>query len=231
MLAVAGGKGGAGKTTTTLGLAGALARQRRTVLAADADREMPDLHAMAGVARSPGLDAVAAGWPARFVAERGGTSSGEVSILPAASGPANADRRQKLTTPEIASLNPAEEWADAVLLDCPAGAGPDAVAPLRAADAVVVVTTAEPACLRDSSKTAAMARELGTPVAGAVVSRAEDPPEGVSRLLECPLLGTVPDAGVESPTSAAPSGDEPLADERVRAAHDRLVSALQPKYL
>jgi septum site-determining protein MinD len=231
MLAVAGGKGGAGKTTTTLGLAGALARQRRTVLAADADREMPDLHAMAGVERTPGLDAVAAGWPARFVAGRASSLAETVGVLPAASGPADADGRRQSTVPEIAGLNPAEEWADAVLLDCPAGAGPDAVAPLRAADAVVVVTTAEPACLRDSSKTAAMARELGTTVAGAVVSRADDPPEGVSQLLKCPVLGTVPDAGVESPTFAAPSGDEPLADERVRAAHDRLVSALQPKYL
>jgi septum site-determining protein MinD len=262
MLAVAGGKGGAGKTTTTLGLAGALARQRRTVLAADADREMPDLHAMAGVARTPGLDAVAAGWPARLVAasadlptassppasaQTGDATTSGVRVLPAASGPAdarqsgladaprtgpaNAQKSRRSNSSDAAALGRIEASADAVLLDCPAGAGPDAVAPLRAADAAVVVTTAEPACLRDASKTAAMARELDTPVAGAVVSRAADPPEGISRLLDCPVLGTVPDAGIESESDAAATGDEPLEDDRVRAAHDELVSALQPKYL
>jgi len=244
MLAVAGGKGGAGKTTTTLGLAGALARQRKTVLAADADREMPDLHAMAGVARTPGLDAVAAGWAPRFVAETAdipscdAPTSGDartsraptsgVEVLPAGSGPADVEQS---TRSDAAALGRIGASADAVLLDCPAGAGPDAVAPLRAADAAVVVTTAEPACLRDASKTAAMARELDTAVAGAVVTRAGDPPEGISRLLGCPVLGTVPDAGIESESDAVASGDEPLEDDRVRAAHDELVSALQPKYL
>jgi septum site-determining protein MinD len=253
MLAVAGGKGGAGKTTTTLGLAGALARQRKTVLAADADREMPDLHAMAGVARTPGLDAVTAGWPAHFIAETADVPSCDaptsdntptsdnaptsraptsgVRVLPAGSGPADVEQSTRSDTSDAATLGRVEASADAVLLDCPAGAGPDAVAPLRAADAVVVVTTAEPACLRDASKTAAMARELDTPVAGAVVTRAGDPPEGISRLLDCPVLGTVPDAGIESESDAAATGDEPLEDDRVRAAHDELVSALQPKYL
>ncbi|USZ67977.1 P-loop NTPase [Halorussus salilacus] len=230
MLAIAGGKGGCGKTTTTLGVASALARQRRSVLAADADREMPNLHAMAGVSRRPGLDAVAAGWPARAVAGRpsaSGVSSG-VRVLPAASGPTRGGPAEGTEGLALAGLRAADA-ADAVLLDSPAGAGPDAVAPLRVADAAVVATTAEPACLRDAAKTAAMARELGTPVAGAVVSRAvgpecdgaePNPPEGIADLLDCPVLGVVPEVG-----------SAPLADDRVRAAHDRLVSALQPKYL
>ncbi|NHN58848.1 MULTISPECIES: cell division inhibitor MinD [Halorussus] len=228
MLAVAGGKGGAGKTTTTLGLAGALVRQRRTALAADADREMPDLHAMAGVARDPGLDAVAAGWPARLVAGTADPPPSGVEVLPAASGPPSARRNRADAGGVLARLR---GTADAVLLDCPAGAGPDAVAPLRAADAAVVVTTPEPACLRDAAKTAAMARELDTPVAGAVVSRGEVPPEGIERLLDCPVLGVVPGAGDSSDNGGRSSGAEPLADGGVRAAYDRLVSALQPKYL
>ncbi|WP_435178149.1 MinD/ParA family ATP-binding protein [Halorussus sp. AFM4] len=228
MLAVAGGKGGAGKTTTTLGLAGALARQRRTVVAADADREMPDLHAMAGVAREPGLDAVAAGWPAGLVAGAAGPPTPGVDVVPAASGPPDARREDSDLGSPLAGIR---GCADAVLLDCPAGAGPDAVAPLRAADAAVVVTTPEPACLRDAAKTAAMARELDTPVAGAVLSRTGDPPGGVGRLLDCPVLGVVPDAGVRSAADVGTSGAEPLASDGVRAAHDRIVSALRPKYL
>lgn len=226
MLAVAGGKGGCGKTTTALGLGAALARQRKAALAVDTDREMPDLHAMAGVAREPGLDAVAEGWPPRLVAGRADPPTVGVEVLPAADGPPSASppSRASPTGSGRAALARLRGCADAVLLDCPAGAGPDAAAPLRAADVAALVTTAEPACLRDAAKTAAMARELGTPVAGAVVSRVDSPPEGVSRLLDCPVLGAVPDAG-------SGAGTDPLADDRVRAAHDRVASALQPQCL
>jgi septum site-determining protein MinD len=246
MLAVAGGKGGCGKTTTTLGLAAALVRQRKSAVAVDADREMPNLHAMAGVQREPGLDAVADGWPPEFVAGTAQAPVPGVAVIPAASGPRKAQpsnpptrdspsSRRATTTRATTGLARVGRRADAVLLDCPAGAGPDAVAPLRVADAAVVVTTAEPACLRDAAKTAAMARELGTAVAGAVVTRAEEVPEGLARLLGCPVLGVVPDAGVgvksETGTPADPLATDPLAADPVRAAHDRILSALQPKYL
>jgi septum site-determining protein MinD len=233
MLAVAGGKGGAGKTTTTLGLAAALGRQRRSVLAVDADREMPDLHAMAGLARRPGLDAVAEGWPAELVAGPPDPPLAGVEVLPAGTGPPSAGsaaregERDSVGTP-LARVRGA---ADAVLLDCPAGAGPDAVAPLRAADATIVVTTTEPDCLRDAAKTAAMARELDAPVLGAVVSRADDAPAGVEELLDCPILSVVPEAGLDSRADAVDRGVELLDSDRVRVAHDGLVSGLQPKYL
>jgi septum site-determining protein MinD len=228
MLAITGGKGGCGKTTTTLGLAGALVRQRKPALAADADREMPDLHAMAGVAREPGLDAVAAGWPPRMVAGRADGPTAGAAVLPAASGRPNSRSRDRAAPHARTPLARLRNTDAAVLLDCPAGAGPDAVAPLRVADAAVVVTTAEPQCLEDAAKTAAMARQLGTPVAGAVVSRADDAPEGVADLLDCPVLGVVPDAWAKF---GAGGGSAPLADDRVRAAHDDLLSALQPKCL
>ncbi len=233
MLAVAGGKGGAGKTTTTLGLAAALGRQRRSVLAVDADREMPDLHAMAGLARTPGLDAVAEEWPAELVAGRPDPPLAGVEILPAGTGPPSAgsaagrDAGSGGATP----LARVRGVADAILVDCPAGAGPDAVAPLRVADAAVVVTTTEPDCLRDAAKTAAMARELDAPVAGAVVSRADRPPAGVEELLDCPLLGVVPEAGLDSRADVVDRGVELLDSDEMRAAHDALVSGLQPKYL
>ncbi|POG57234.1 nucleotide-binding protein, partial [Haloferax marisrubri] len=80
MLAIAGGKGGSGKTTTTLGLASAL---DGPVLAVDADRDMPNLHAMAGVER-PG-DAAADG-PAGEPSVRAHPTDPTVSVLPAPAG-------------------------------------------------------------------------------------------------------------------------------------------------
>ncbi|UPW00102.1 P-loop NTPase [Halorussus gelatinilyticus] len=233
MLAVAGGKGGAGKTTTTLGLAAALGRQRRTVVAVDADREMPDLHAMAGVARTPGLDAVAEGWPVELVAGAPDPPLTGVEVLPAGTGPPSAGSAARVgeRSGGATPLARARGVADAVLLDCPAGAGSDAVAPLRVADAAVVVTTTEPDCLRDAAKTAAMARELDAPVVGAVVSRADEVPVRIEQLLGCPVLGVVPEAGTDSRAEGVGRGVELLDNDGVRAAHDGLVSGLQPKYL
>jgi septum site-determining protein MinD len=54
MLVIAGGKGGCGKTTTALGLAAVLAERGAPAVVADADRDMPDLHALAGVRRPGG---------------------------------------------------------------------------------------------------------------------------------------------------------------------------------
>ncbi|MCO8268775.1 CDP-4-keto-6-deoxy-D-glucose-3-dehydrase, partial [Haloferax sp. AB510] len=80
MLAIAGGKGGSGKTTTTLGLASAL---DGPVLAVDADRDMPNLHAMAGVKRS--ADAVSDGTICEPAVQSHPTDP-TVSVLPAPAG-------------------------------------------------------------------------------------------------------------------------------------------------
>ncbi|MFB6218937.1 MAG: AAA family ATPase, partial [Halobacteriaceae archaeon] len=54
MLAVCGGKGGVGRTTTAVGLGAALAGHHRATLVVDADADMPDLHALAGTPAEPG---------------------------------------------------------------------------------------------------------------------------------------------------------------------------------
>ncbi len=169
MLAIAGGKGGCGKTTTTLGLAGALGRARRSVLATDADVDMPDLHLLADVEPTPNLAEVAADGDVETATHPPPNLSG-VGIVPA---PQSIGERVSLSD----ALAHLVGTADHVLVDCPAGAGPDAVTPLRVADHVLLVTTPTPACLRDAAKTAAMARALGTTIVGVVLTRAERAPE------------------------------------------------------
>jgi septum site-determining protein MinD len=198
MLAIAGGKGGVGKTTTALGLSAAV---DTPVVAADADPDMPDLHALAGVDREPtladldtaGVDAVAQSHPAE---------SG-VSLLPAPPvGEADAVDRslERLAATDCPSV-----------VDCPGGAAPDAAAPLRVADAALLVTTLCAPALRDAAKTAAIARALDTPVWGVVLTRTRAAPDAVVDLLDCPVLASVP------------ATDPPvLDDEAVRAAYRRL---------
>lgn len=222
MLAIAGGKGGTGKTTTTLGLARALAEP---VLAVDADWDLPDLHSLAGVERSwDESDERPEHRAARAVPDpQTGRESGSdgysdessvtsrvvagtdpsVRVLPAPTDPPSHDRRAVLERCRTADRP--------VLFDCPAGAGPTAVGPLRVADGVVLVVTPCAPAIRDAAKTAAMAEAVGTPVAGVVVSRASAVPPDLESVLDAPDAVRVPHA--ESPI---------LRDERVRSAYDSL---------
>jgi len=194
MLAIAGGKGGSGKTTTTLGLARAI---DAPTLAADADCDLPNLHALAGVPRDP---------PAGGVGHPDPTAS-ETRVVPAPrDAPDGLGRHLRRLRDD--------DDVGFTIVDCPAGAGPDATVPLRVADRVLLVSTACVAGLRDTAKTAAMARAVGTPVVGGVVTRARLVPPGVDDLLGCPVVTAVPDA------------PEPLDDTGVRRAYRRLGRAI-----
>lgn len=183
MLAVTGGKGGVGKTTVALGLAEALGRRGSAAVVVDADRDMPDLHRVSGVPQQPGVGALADGaaFPAATHTPEGRQG---VRIVP-------LDAGTDLCTVRTA-LERARMRGESVLVDCPAGAGPDAALPLRLADEAVLVATPTPASLRDAAKTAAMARALDAPPVGVVCTRAEETPPAEG-LLDCPVVGCVPE--------------------------------------
>jgi len=202
MLAIAGGKGGVGKTTTVLGLSAAL---DSPVVAADADPDMPDLHALAGVDRTPTLAALT-DHEVPAVTQPHPDESG-VALLPAP--------RIEDADDVAGSLDRLARGDRRAVVDCPAGAGPDAAAPLRRADATLLVTTLCAPALRDAAKTAAMARTLGAPPRGVVLTRTRSAPDDVTELLGCPVVASIPAA--DAPV---------LADSGVRAAYDRLAATL-----
>lgn len=201
MLAIAGGKGGVGKTTTTVALARALASNGYRPVAVDADLDMPDLHDIAATAREPGLDALADGRRDEAV-ERCGFEPG-VRVVPAGTASAVED-----------ALALAAGFDGFVLVDCPAGASRAVATPLRAADRTLIVSTPRRESLEDAAKTAAMARALDAPPVGAVLT-CTDRRLSVESLLDCPLLGTVPDAS-----------ESVLDSGHVRRAYRSLADAL-----
>ena len=221
MIAVAGGKGGSGKTTTTLGLARALSRRGAPVVAADADWDLPNLARLAAETDADG------GRKARRGVKAGGSEANTVldavrgtdrivsgraapTVLAAPDEPRSVD--PGATFGALAGATP--DGAP-VLLDSPAGASPDVAAPLRAADGALIATPLRRAALRDAAKTAAIARRLDCPPVGVVVIGETSVPDRVGTLLGCPVLGAVPDGGAA-----------PLADPAVRSAYDDLARRL-----
>ena len=204
MIAIAGVKGGCGKTTTTLGLAEAFARAGTPTLAVDADRQLPNLHVAADVDREPTVAAVDAGTDITALAQ-GTPRSPDVGVLPAPKASDRIDIRD--------TLERFDHGAGQVLVDCPSGAGPDAVEPIAAADRAVVVTTDTERSVDAALTTVEMARRLEVPVAGVVVTRSTRVPDGIGAA-DVPVLCRVPEA--DTPLSAGP----------VRTAYDRAVADL-----
>lgn len=191
MLAVTGGKGGCGKTTTALGLARTLARRGIEPLVLDADCDMPDVHHLAGIERAGGVDALARGAPLTRACQHAAAFPG-VAVVTAG--------RPGRTGPAIRATR---DWGGPVLVDCPAGIGPDATRPLRHADAALVVSSDHPESLDDTRRTITATRELDATPAGVVLRAvSRHPAEMPDRVADCPVLAAVPD--VTDPLDAAP---------------------------
>ncbi|MBP1953743.1 septum site-determining protein MinD [Halarchaeum rubridurum] len=201
MLAIAGGKGGVGKTTTALALADAYVRQRRRPLVADADRGMPNCHLCAGTSGERGVAALASGTPLDACVE-------PARVPPGTDVLAGGDAAPESYLDDLPTDRP-------VLVDTAAGAGADVGAALAAADSAVVVVTADRDAVRDGLKSAALARALGTPVAACVVVATTGDVTGIERVVEAPAV-------------PVPASATPLADAAVEAAYDRVAGVIGP---
>lgn len=201
MLAIAGGKGGCGKTTTAVGIARTLARRGYDPLVLDADCDMPDVHHVAGVGRTgeddrSGVARVADGAPVRRATSTSPTLP-DVRLLTAGTG--------QETERALRTMN---EWHGPVLVDCPAGVAPDATRPLRHAETTLVVSTDEPQCLEDAAKTRRVAEKLGSPSIGVLLRRRGG------------------DLDNESAIATVPSVEEPFRSQQVEAGWHAVVDEL-----
>ena len=162
ILAVAGGKGGVGKTTLAYNVAAAVG-----AVVVDADLGMADLPG----GRGPDLHDVLAGGADPIEALR----PGRVDIVPCGRTLAGA-RACDLTLLEDA-VAAIERERGTVVLDCPAGRRADAGVPLAVADACLLVVSPRAFALADAIRTRELARELDAGLAGCAVNRmTEEPP-------------------------------------------------------
>jgi len=169
VFAVASGKGGVGKSTTTANLGVALADDGFDVAIVDVDLGMANLAGLFGVDEAVTLHDVLAGdaSPADATYDAHG-----VTLVPGSTdleqfAEADAKSLHRMVTHLRADH-------DVVLLDAGAGLSYDIAMAMSVADGVLLVTTAELNSLTDATKTGQLVSKLEKPVVGAVFTRTGD---------------------------------------------------------
>lgn len=196
MIAIAGSKGGVGKTTTTLGLAEAFGRAGVPTLVIDADRQLPNLHVAANVPREPTIADLKTGMNVTDVAHDHPDLE-LVKILPAPLPGEAVDLSVLLPKLQNDRVQ--------ILIDCPAGVGPDATDPIEAADETVVITSMTKQSLEAATKTIEITARLEVDVHGVLINKCDDEPAAIADQVPftAPLLETVPECAspVTNPTA------------------------------
>jgi septum site-determining protein MinD len=228
--AMASGKGGTGKTTSTLALGMALAEQY-DVTVVDADTGMANLLFHAGLADvettlhdvlieggAPVADATYDRFGMRVVPC--GTS---LSAFEAAD--------PKRLRQVVATLAAA---ADVLLLDSPATlSSKSAVLPILLADRVVIVLQPTIPAISDGLKVQEYALSYGSDVAGTLFNKVQRDIESVrtkaDRYFEGPLLATVPESDVVRPARSAGELLLAHAPDSTAAAYREAAGGLDPR--
>ncbi len=195
-IAVISGKGGVGKTTTTINLGVALAQFGKQVVVVDTNLITPNVSLYLGLPPTPAdlnsalkgkagiRDAICTHESGIRVVPAG------LSILESTNEPVLAEYRDVLA--------PLNDFHDVVLLDCAAGLWGGIAKSMRAADEVIVVTNPELPALVDALKSIKMAEKLKVPLRGVILNKVggtsyEARPEIIEGILNnYKILGRVP---------------------------------------
>ena len=200
VIAVTGGKGGVGKSTSVVNLGVALRMDGFSVALVDADVEMPNLVELLDL--EPGLtihDVLSGRAMTMEALLEVGPRFAVVPGDPELSG-YGAIEPERLET-VVGTLG---THYDVVLLDTGAGLSYDDLFPLGLADEILLVSSPDPAAMENARRTQAFVRQLGRKVRGVVITKADASVDGsIAGAFDAPLVGVIPeDAAVRRSTAA-----------------------------
>ncbi|MFC7156407.1 MinD/ParA family protein [Halomarina halobia] len=226
--AIAGGKGGVGKTTTTANLAAAFAAAGYDTVVIDVDLGMANLGPVLDVDpdEETTIHDVLAGRADPTAAAR---ASGEgFDVVPGTQSLDGFAEADPANLREV--VTPLAEEYDVVLLDTSAGLSHEVTVPLGLADAVVLLTTPDIVAIKDAAKTGELAKRVGGTVKGIVLNRARDD-ELTDRVVDelgDEIMAIVPDdAAITTGRTVARPGSEAARAYNALAAALLGVDALE----
>ncbi|MFB6112928.1 MAG: MinD/ParA family protein [Halodesulfurarchaeum sp.] len=227
--AVASGKGGVGKTTTSVNVGAGFATAGHSVVVVDLDLGMANLGDFVDASpRGPTLHDVLAG-EATLDDAISHASEGLDVVL----GSEDITDFGKADPTNVRSvLSDLTERYDFVILDSGGGLSHDTALPLGLADAVILVSTVEDPSLKNTRKTLELAEKISGTVEGIVFTRIgggkEADPTTVAERVGVRLIGTVPEdrTVVESAKAGTPlltyDPESPAAQSYLEIAYDLL---------
>ncbi|MFP4500777.1 MAG: MinD/ParA family protein [Candidatus Hydrogenedentota bacterium] len=149
VIAVTSGKGGVGKSNTSVNLAIALAQQSCRTILLDADLGLANVEVLMGFNAVYTLQDVIDG--DRTIREVLVRAPGGIYVVPGTSGLAQvADLPTSARHNVLKGIAELQQMADFIIVDTMAGVGQNAVGFVLAADEVLLVTTPEPSAIVDA---------------------------------------------------------------------------------
>ncbi len=195
IIGIVSGKGGVGKTTTTINLAAALAQVGHDVIAVDANLTTPHMGLQTGLHLVPStLHDVLRGTSRVQNALYPHTLG--FRIMPGSLGIKDLEGVDIGRLPELTdNLN---GKADYVLLDCAPALGREAISALDAVDEIILIANPDLPSITDVMKTAKVAQDMDKNILGIVVNRVRGRSHELSKdhiedILGLPVISEIPE--------------------------------------
>jgi len=151
IVAIASGKGGVGKTTTSVNLSIALAKHNRRAVLLDADLGLANADVLCGLMPKARLESAVGDDAPTSLEDLAIDAPGGFRLIPGSVGIGRVgelDESERVVL--LDRLNDLHEYNDVIMIDTSAGLGPSVTAFIDAADACLMVVTPEPTSIADA---------------------------------------------------------------------------------